>query len=275
MKTFINSPRKAFTLTEIMVTMTIVGLAMVGVTQFFIGSATILFKSEAKNDINQDIRSLTNEMTVEARNANYFAIYEAFNEDMRTVQSDVDSSDENYYDPNAWHIGVVSEWELEQGRVPLNEEVIPEDIEPRSFFRKRDGQSGDFLILVTYGDDLIPYDTADGTKYPHDRDYTKPIVKIVGYYRSVENEAEQTGPVRKFEVLPQGTDRFKAIEELLPSTSKAGSFPIVVELSRGLANQRLFYNYRDRSVMVNGQIYHGNEAKEVTDTYNFTISPRG
>lgn len=268
-------PSRGFTLVELMVTMTIVGLAMAGITTFFIDSSRVLFTSEAKNEINQDIRKLTNEMTLEARNANYFAIYEAFNKDMRKVSADVDKDDPSYFDPNNWYIGVVTDWEFEQGQVPLSEEAVPDEIEPRSFFRKRDGQSGDFLILVTYGDDLVPYDTPDGLKHPHDRDYTKPIKRIIGYYRSVENDEEQTGPVRKFEVLPQGDDRFKNIEELLPSPENASSYPVVVELSRGLANKRLFYNFRDRSVMVNGQIYHGNAAKEVTDTYNFTISPRG
>jgi len=50
---------------------------------------------------------------------------------------------------------------------------------------------------------------------------------------------------------------------------------LVIELSRGLADERLFYNFWGRSVMVNGQIHHGNDAKRVTETYNFTISPRG
>ena len=49
----------------------------------------------------------------------------------------------------------------------------------------------------------------------------------------------------------------------------------MLELAKGLANERLFYNYRDHSIVVNGQILHGNAARSVTNTYNFTISPRG
>jgi hypothetical protein len=51
-------------------------------------------------------------------------------------------------------------------------------------------------------------------------------------------------------------------------------------MSKGLANGRLFYNIRSKSVMVNGQIIHrGGLGKtryeRATNTYNFTISPRG
>jgi len=49
----------------------------------------------------------------------------------------------------------------------------------------------------------------------------------------------------------------------------------VVQLSEGLADGRLFYNFKNRTVMINGKIIHGNQAKWVTDTYNFSISPRG
>ena len=48
-----------------------------------------------------------------------------------------------------------------------------------------------------------------------------------------------------------------------------------MELARGLANESLFSNLRDLTIIVNGEIVHGNNAKRVTDTYNFTISPRG
>jgi hypothetical protein len=49
----------------------------------------------------------------------------------------------------------------------------------------------------------------------------------------------------------------------------------VVELAKGLADNQLFSNFRERTIIVNGEIVHGSAAKRVTDTYNFTVSPRG
>jgi N-acetylneuraminic acid mutarotase len=50
---------------------------------------------------------------------------------------------------------------------------------------------------------------------------------------------------------------------------------VVLELSRGLANGNLFQNFGNNTFIVNGEILHGNTVKEVTNTYNLTISPRG
>ncbi|MBC2594560.1 type II secretion system protein [Ruficoccus amylovorans] len=263
---------RAFTLTEMMVTVGVIGLLMAGLMTFYQDSLVTMFESEKKSLINMDMRSITEEMTKEARNANHFVMYESFNQDFRNVPADAQQSDEYFYDPNGWSTDYLSGDASDAG-VPA--ENVDSDFDPASYFRKRDGESGDFLLLITYGDDLSPYDTGTGTRYPDDVDYTKPVVKLVGYFRSVENASAQTGPVRKFTVYPTGSNRFKPIEELIPRPELASTFPVVIELSKGLANQRLFYNFRDTSIMVNGQIIHGSNAKRVTDTYNFTISPRG
>lgn len=122
--------------------------------------------------------------------------------------------------------------------------------------RRLDGGSGDMLVFV--------YNNEDGA-----------IEGMSGYFRDVaggDNDAE--GPVRRFELTfsPAST---ATVESLIPSEKDLAASPEVVELSRGLSNGKLFYNYWGRSIMVNGQIYHGNDAKRVTETYNFTISPRG
>jgi hypothetical protein len=43
----------------------------------------------------------------------------------------------------------------------------------------------------------------------------------------------------------------------------------------GLSNRYNFYNYQNKSVITRAKIVHGNRAKRVTNTYNFTITPRG
>lgn len=125
--------------------------------------------------------------------------------------------------------------------------------------RLSDGESGDLLVFVY----------SEPPKASSVRGRTS---KLVGYFRDAT--AGQSGPVRRFEVELDPASPAQ-IEALFPNQTRMAESPQVVELSRGLADGRLFYNFWGRSVMVNGQIYHGNEAKRVTETYNFTVSPRG
>ncbi len=210
-----------FTLTELLVTMTILGLVMAGLTSFYYQSTVMMFTSDQKLKINADVRNITNELTDNARDANHFTMYDDFYDSFRTQA-------------------------------------------PYADWRKRDGESGDVLVLIYYGDDPNPLDTVP-----------PPIVKLIGYYRSIDNQAENTGPVRRFDYNVPVAQQLLKVEQLVPDSTQESTFSQVIELSRGLADGKLFYNFRDRSIMVNGQIYHGNDAKRVTDTYNFTISPRG
>ena len=210
-----------FSLPELLITMTVVGFLMTGLTSFFYQSSVMLFTSDQKLKINADVRNLTSELTDNARDANHFTMYNSFYDAFRT-------------------------------QVPYED------------WRLRDGDAGDLLVLIFYGADPNPMDSTPA-----------PIVRIIGYYRSIDNQTENTGPVRKFDKAITGASQLLNVEQLVPDVTQESSFEQVIELSRGLANGCLFYNFRDRSIMVNGQILHGNVAKRVTDTYNFTISPRG
>lgn len=130
----------------------------------------------------------------------------------------------------------------------------------------QEGKSGDLLVFVFQGD-------PDNLQILEMR----PTTRIVGYYRAISDPTDPgaIGPVKKFDLAIPDDDQDKPIEVLLPDSSKVNDFPNVVELSEGLADGKLFYNLWGKSVMVNGKLIHGNIAKRVTDTYNFTISPRG
>src|SRR5690606_9668705 len=97
----------------------------------------------------------------------------------------------------------------------------------------------------------------------------------VGYYRAAEASGAP-GPVRRFEREFHPSSTSSAIS-LLPPVSSIDSWPKVVELSDGLSNGRLFHNFYGRSVMVNGEIIQdsGGKTRVASNTYNFTISPRG
>ncbi|HTJ79102.1 MAG TPA: prepilin-type N-terminal cleavage/methylation domain-containing protein [Rariglobus sp.] len=123
-----------------------------------------------------------------------------------------------------------------------------------------DGLSGDFLVLVYK-------DPADDTK----------VNRLVGYYRDPADPTDSAskGPVRTFDLAISPSSN-ASVWTLLPSASTMHTNTAVLELSVGLANHKLFYNFYDRSIMVKGQIYHsGSLTKAATNTYNFTVSPRG
>ena len=126
-----------------------------------------------------------------------------------------------------------------------------------------DGLSGDLLVLV----------------FKDDTDDTK-VNRLVGYYRDPADPASTTsqGPVRTFDITISPSSS-AAVWTLLPNVSTMHTNTVVLQLSVGLANHLLFYNYYDRSIMVKGQIYEAvnltRGISSATNTYNFTVSPRG
>lgn len=126
------------------------------------------------------------------------------------------------------------------------------------------GGHGDFLVLVFQKPHPTPSDSVK-------------ITRIIGYYRAAA--AGDLGPVQRFDIEYTPTTYPDAsttpLESLLPSAGTMGTHTEIVEMTEGLASGNLFMNYLDRSIMIKGQIYHGNEYKRLTDTYNFTVTPRG
>jgi prepilin-type N-terminal cleavage/methylation domain-containing protein len=142
--------------------------------------------------------------------------------------------------------------------------------------RLQDSKSGDLLLLVFQE----PWPNVNSTEH-----YTR----LVGYFRYPDGNND-VGPVYRFEkrfhdpalsVTPPGSSGpfLSTIdhtpEELIEDLSPTGTYPTVVQLSRGLANGKLFFNYLGRTIMIKAEIIHGNDAKWITDTYNYAVSPRG
>ena len=206
---------RGFTLTEMIVSMTVMSFVTVGVLSFFIQFYKMGFVNEQRNLINRDLRVLTGELVSVGRQSNYFTIYDSI-----AVADRDDDGD-----------------------------------------RKLDGTNGDLLVFTF---------TEAGASASDSR----LIYKVVAYYRDTTSGDGELGPVRRYE-LDVSPASGLPIEDLLPSVATLQAAPQVIELSQGLADGRLFYNFWGHSIMVNGLIYHGNDAKWVTETYNFTISPRG
>lgn len=127
--------------------------------------------------------------------------------------------------------------------------------------KRYSGESGNMLVLVYR-------DPADDKK----------INRLVGYYRD-PNQVKGEAPVRKFDraITPSSSAE---VWTLLPNVSTAQSNREVIELSKNIGTQELFYNFYGRSVMVKCDIIHRtntgeNRYERATNTYNFTVSPRG
>lgn len=123
------------------------------------------------------------------------------------------------------------------------------------------GESGNMLVLVYL-----------------DPSNSERISRVVGYYRD-PNENDGEAPVRKFDrsISPSVT---ADIWTLLPALSTAQTNTEVIELSKNVGTEDLFYNFYGRSVMVKCEIIHRTGSgqdryKRASNTYNFTVSPRG
>ncbi len=134
--------------------------------------------------------------------------------------------------------------------------------------RRQSGQSGDCLVLISYD----PYPNIDDPKH-----YTK----LTFFFRRPDENGES--PVYRAEKVfstPQPIQTDKGVDHVEAFIAKHfpdnnAEYPVVLELSRGLADGNLFRDFGNNTFLVNGEILHGNTVKEVTNTYNLTISPRG
>ena len=134
--------------------------------------------------------------------------------------------------------------------------------------QQQSGETGDCLVLISYD----PYPDPDDPKH-----YTKLVV----FFRKPDQSGES--PVYRVEKsfptpvsinTTEGYDHFETfLAKHFPDDSQTED--IVLELSRGLADGNLFRNFGNNTFIVKGEILHGNKVKEVTNTYNLTISPRG
>ncbi len=129
--------------------------------------------------------------------------------------------------------------------------------------RLHDGETGKFLLMVYYGVDPYPGDTTPA-----------PIERLIGIYLSVA-EGVTEGPVRVFDIDVPLDSQYQPVESLIPASTVQNNHEILIDDMKALLDGDIFYNYKDRAILMNGQIIHGNDFKQITDTYNFTIAPRG
>ena len=232
-----TSSQRGFTLVEIMVATSITVMIFAVLLRIFIQALNTYQYDTAKILINRDIRRFTADMTEDATYANYFKIFPSYSNLTRAVTTLV-----NPADPDQGYTTAMADSSI------------------------ADGQTGDCLVLVYK-------DLTDDTK----------ISRIICYFRNPgpndSNGNPTAGPVRRFD-LPVTPSSSLPVWQLIPDIPDPTIYPVVVELSKDIANGLLFYDYQDRAIIVNGQIVQRGGALNsihfnATNTYNFTVSPRG
>lgn len=263
------SQSRGFTLIELMVTMSIIGLILMGVLPFVVFNMRSQFVSTQKLLINGDVRDFTNGMIDDGEGANCFVLYQSFYShtlsDGTAVSRDFDGN------------GVINSGD-----------------------RLQAGQSGDFLVFVYYQDPF--YDSRFYDSNPNNQPAlgtSITVERLICYWLAPNrNYSGETALYRL------DTDQFKpssgstswttpwgvtmpatlsssvTLESLLPpDTVSAATDPsyatVVLNNLQGLSQGLNFVNYQGHGVLVRSRILHGNEAKRVTNTYNFTITPQG
>jgi prepilin-type N-terminal cleavage/methylation domain-containing protein len=233
-----RNSRSGFTLMEVMIAAAI-ALVVVGmVTQMTLTISKVLFRSTATLQINRDIRVFTHQVSRDAWSARTHRIFAS----------------------------------------------------PSDLTRRESGEFGDVLVLVWAAPESI--DTASpGTdlQYFYERViiYARDNPRLPQNQRTNSLAGANRLPVLRFErrfALPSATesgtkasetDLDALVADILADANRDNE-NIVVELAEGLADGNLFFNGRTgRSITINGEIFHGNRAQIVSNTYNFTIFPRG
>lgn len=223
--------RRAFTLVEILIATTILGLTVLGMLKVLVQALSIYYYEVGKIQVNHDIRKFTADMTETATYANYFKVFPAYSSISRNVDVLV-----NALDPDQGYTTAITDNTIAAGG------------------------SGDCVVLVYK-------DPADDTK----------IAQLVCYFRAPD-ATSGVGPVRKatWPITPSSS---LPLFQLIPEIPDPTKFPVVVELASGLSNGKLFYNF-GTAIIINGAIQHrggmiNTADATATNTYNFTISPRG
>jgi prepilin-type N-terminal cleavage/methylation domain-containing protein len=126
--------------------------------------------------------------------------------------------------------------------------------------------NGDFLLLV-YAE---PQPYSNSTVY---------ITKLVGYFRKPVTGIDSWGPVYRFEVdyadetiVAASVDN--VVETLIATQYYESTYPQVISSAKGLYGNRMYYNLKNQSVMVGLELYRGSAAKNTTELFHLTVSPR-
>lgn len=294
MKTSRLSLRRAFTLLEVLIAMTIGGFVLAAVMALFIFTLQNNYVGEQRLLANNDVRYFTEQMVHNARASNIIRLYKSF-------YVYASGPAQNVY-PFTGNLGGTVTPFAPDNPLDVNDEVAA-------------GQTGDFLVLISYfgskpaTDPFLNYvsnsNPANVITYNNNGIPGLPVSRLILYWVAPNTAFPGETAMYMFDsnntngVLPwnavnlsNGTTyltALSALEGLLPNNTltnaAANATPawaqIVLNDVRGLSADGSGLNFTNytttqyTSVLMKSLILHGNAAKRVTDTYDFTITPGG
>jgi prepilin-type N-terminal cleavage/methylation domain-containing protein len=113
-------PHRGFTLVEMMIALTIMGLASVGILRFLVQGLKVYNYDSGRIKVNKDIRSFTEELSTNAVYSNYFRIYPTFSN--RSATSGSTTIDGNINDGQSGDMLVLvyADTDLTTGKTTIN-----------------------------------------------------------------------------------------------------------------------------------------------------------
>jgi prepilin-type N-terminal cleavage/methylation domain-containing protein len=239
-----------FTLVEMIVTMTVFALLCEMLVSFNVESISDMYNSEQKLSINKDMRNLTEQLSWDARQANFFVLYANYTEVAANTSANAPSLELPM--ANSGDFVVFVSYGSNVTSAPINVRPISEIV---GYYR-------------------APYQANQSS--PITDNGTTVLEPVRRFDISVANGTLAANKYLESVNVPAGGSTV-TLESLLPSGNETtiDSHQIVVQLAQGLTDNCLFHNFWGKSVMLNGKIESGNNAQSQADTYNFTVSPRG
>jgi len=209
------------------------------------------FKSMAMNEdkatINKDMRTVTSQLSDDARMANFFVLYSNYTVAARTTPS------QELLQANSGDFLVF----IFYGDVPTGGAMNVRPVSRIVGYYRAPYQSGQIDPLTNNSTTVV-------------------LEPVRRFDISVANGTLPASQYLESANIPAGGTS-TTVEALLPNDSAATikTHTIVVQLAQGLADGCLFHNFWGKSIMLNGKIVQGNNFESAHDTYNFTVSPRG
>jgi prepilin-type N-terminal cleavage/methylation domain-containing protein len=264
--------RKAMTLVELMVAMSIGLVVTTGALRFLIQTLKTYQYETGKLLINRDIRKFTTEMLDDATYANGFQIYDQCSNLDRPSGSNTPVNSSN---------PAGTAYEGYTAALPVTEPDDPITTTGSGTEKVASGLPGDVLVFI----------------YNKDGDNTK-IEKLIIYYRWISTPAGGTSGTNSTTVssrtvalkrlvvnITNTTAQSAGIMKLLPVLTSSTTARTIFQYVDGQAKDgesstnrvnKMFYNLNNTSVIVRGSIYENYTAQRVVkSTYNFTVTPRG
>jgi len=239
-----RSPQLGFTMIEILISTTILMLAMGGIVLFLAQELRVYYYDSNRLSVNHDIRKFTQDLARDVDSASYFMIF-----------PDYSTRISNSKDGNVLNGGSGDFLLLVSCAYCVPDSSGNPSVNGTTYTGLTLGKNYIYRMVGYYRD------TTGSTTTPP----TGPVRRV---------QYDFATPADPTAAANQPTPIATLMNSYLPTSAQTTN-PIVVQLAQGLAAGTLFYNYGQVAVLVRAQIQENGNLKNAVNTYTFTVAPRG